>query len=174
MNEPSSVLIFTIVCLLTSLWQQSSHTAEERNTSPCLSKGPSEYGRSNFYRVFVTSGFQAILSNWLLQWAQTMNESKQKILWSIEKWVFFTCSSSVMAIIICDTFLIALNEVIWCESSSEWRYILQQKTVTFKHNLDAVGSLGRPWQSCCHHGNTEFSFRSVRSETNFILGKWSR
>lgn len=48
------------------------------------------------------------------------------------------------------------------------------KTVTFKHKLDALVSLGRPWQSCCRHGNPDFSFRSGPSGTNFILGKCAR
>lgn len=37
-NEPSPVLIFKVACVLPSLGQQYSDTAEERNVSPCLSK----------------------------------------------------------------------------------------------------------------------------------------
>lgn len=48
------------------------------------------------------------------------------------------------------------------------------KPVTLKHKLDDLVSLGRPWQSCCQRGNTEFSFRSGPSGTNFILGKYAR
>lgn len=172
MKKPNSVFIFRIVCLLTSLWQQSSHTVERRNISPCLSVGPPEYGGSNIYRVFANSGFQAISHNWLLQWTQTMNYNRMLC----HRWKNMYFSSHTvhlhLPLLFVTTIWLPLMKL-FDDDDFQLRmevYFIA-KAVTFKHSLDAVVSLGRLWQSCCRHGNTEFSFRSGPSETNFILGE---
>lgn len=174
MNEPCSGLIFRIVCFLTSLWQQSSPTVKGRSISACSEWRPlwiwKKYLLQGVCHSWISGNFRQLMItvDSASEWIKTEGCVIDWKMGNFHMWFICSCHCYWWQFFDC----LKWSDLVWLQLRMEVYFIA--KAVTFKHNLDAVVGLGRPWQSHCSHGNTEFSFRSGPSGTNFILGKCAR